>query len=528
MFEFDICYSLDSNYTEQTAVSISSILKNSKDDENINFYILDGGLSSEDRLSLEKLKNIKDFSIKYIEMDKKIFENCPLLKAEKKGYENYHVTLPTYFRFKLSSLFPNLDKILYLDCDVIIKSSLKELFLSDIKDKSVLMVPDSESEKEAKRLGTNLYFNAGVMLINLDFWRKNNIENALFSYSQEHTDTILWQDQDVVNVVLQENIGELNKKWNYQYFQYEEINDKELMNSCIIHLAGRFKPWLMPFEHPVYELYYYYLSFTDWRNKIVDYKQASFGKYLRNNIGGSVTNIILNATNDDINNIYKEIDTNYKYTEKIVKDSNDEIKSNKNAINKAFDDIHNIFEKIYCNSECTNKKFQDIFEKIYCNSECTNKKFQDISDLIDKNHTEIISYIKEEVAQLYEEVINNNIMTNRKIDEKDYENYKKFEIVNQQIHKINDNLENKVNYDDLKQKLEQTEKNLSDILNFYKSDINEIKTRFDEELNKQRIKYEKKLIEMENTIASFENKYEPKKKSIFQKIKNKFKKRKNA
>ena len=113
MQEYNICYSLDSHYTEQLAVSITSILKNADISDNINFYILDGGLTVEDKFKIEILKNIKNFNVQYILVDEKEFKTCPLLVEKDETRSDYHVTLPTYFRFKLAEFLPNLTKVLY-------------------------------------------------------------------------------------------------------------------------------------------------------------------------------------------------------------------------------------------------------------------------------------------------------------------------------------------------------------------------------------------------------------------------------
>ena len=98
MQNYNICFSLDSKYTEQFCVSAVSILKNSNINDNINFYILDGGLTEKDKTDIELLKNIKDFSIEYLQIDEKDFKDCPLLKEKGDKHKDYHVTLPTYFR----------------------------------------------------------------------------------------------------------------------------------------------------------------------------------------------------------------------------------------------------------------------------------------------------------------------------------------------------------------------------------------------------------------------------------------------
>ena len=126
-----------------------------------------------------------------------------------------------------------------MDCDVIINKSLKTLYETNIKDTAALMVLDAESKREAERLNIENYCNAGVMLINLDYWRKNNVEQRLFDYAKNNADKILWQDQDVINTVLRNEIKTIDNKWNFQYFQYENIDIEKLPKIGIFHLAGR-------------------------------------------------------------------------------------------------------------------------------------------------------------------------------------------------------------------------------------------------------------------------------------------------
>ena len=148
MQKYNICYSLDSNYVEQFCVSAVSILENADAQDIIDFYILDGGLTQDDKLNIESLKKINNFNIHYLKINLDDFKFCPLLKDIDENHSDYHVTSAGYFRFKLPELLPELDKILYLDCDVIIRSSLKELFEYDLKNKSTTMVEDVDASKE--------------------------------------------------------------------------------------------------------------------------------------------------------------------------------------------------------------------------------------------------------------------------------------------------------------------------------------------------------------------------------------------
>lgn len=437
MIEYNICYSLDSKYIEQLAVSMCSVLKNSLCNEKINFYILDGGLSVEEKSEIESLKKIKDFSIKYIKMNNEEFLNCPL-NVIKKGdkMEPTHVTLPAYFRIKLPSLLKELDRVLYLDCDVIVRTSLKELFEKNVKDIAVLMTLDAESQKEAQRLGIKRYFNSGILLINLDYWRKNDVENRLFDYINNNGTKILWFDQDVINVVLEDEIGEISNKWNYQYFQYENVDNQEFSQSSIIHMAGRFKPWLMPFEHPVYDLYYYYLSFTPWRKNITLYQNMSMGKRLKNGIGGSITNILVDATDEDIQKIYSEIGSTYKLIDTtkefleskidFIKGYNDETKARlegelsfvkgQNDETKSFliastdEKISRVYDEISKNYTYTNELVEDVKFKNEENKNQINSLWYEIHS-VDKKTDDKFLYesvqTDDKISKVYDEISKN-------------------------------------------------------------------------------------------------------------------------
>ena len=424
MLEYNICYSLDSKYVEQLAVSVCSILKNANPDDKINFYILDGGLTQEEKSSIEDLKKIKDFSIEYISIDQEEFKNCPL-NVIKKGdkYEPTHVTLPTYFRIKLPSLLKRLDKILYLDCDVIVRTSLEELYKQNIQDKAVLMVFDAENEKECQRLDLKRYFNAGVMFINLDYWRKNKIEDKLFNFINRNNKEILWFDQDVTNVVLQDKIGEISNKWNYQYFQYKDVNLDEFAQCSIIHMAGRFKPWLMSFEHPIYDLYYYYLSFTNWRKNITLYQNMSMGRHLKNGIGGRVTNILVNAYDEDVQKVYSELDNNYKYINVSTELLDSKIDDSKNEfyseLKKNYDFVKNLNEESsYLSTITTDEKISKVYEEITKNYEYTNKLVDEVKSVCEGCKTELNNFASEiELIQenFDEKIIYESTQTDEKI-----------------------------------------------------------------------------------------------------------------
>jgi len=418
---FNICFSADNNYMEQLGVSLVSILKNSLEDEAFNFYVLNSGIDEENRKKIEDLKKIKDFNIEFIQVDAEEFKNCKLLNKTDKTMSHYHVTLPTYFRYKLGSIFKDISKLLYIDCDVIVKKSLKNLFKTDLKDNYCAMVLDAESTNEAKRLGLKKYFNAGVILINLDLWRKDDLETKLFEYTKNNADKILWQDQDVINIICSDKIKELGNEWNFQFFLYNFGNYYELVqqlkDAYILHLAGRFKPWIEPFEHPTFEEYYFYLSFTHWARKIQEYKYRCFGKYLEGNVGGSGKYVMsydelfqkrlspvyssiteLNQDTDNkINEVYSEITRNYDYTNNEITKRTEETK---NALNESTNEqIGKVYSEITRNYDYTNAEIKKTYD--YTNSELHNKT-EEIKNVINQTTDEKIGNVYGEITRNYD------------------------------------------------------------------------------------------------------------------------------
>lgn len=235
----NICFSCDNNYAKHLCCTIKSLVESN--DEYFNIIILDGGINTKTQQYIKLLAGEKS-TIEFIKLDNEKFKNCPLTQ------ETFHInSLSTYYRFLLASIC-NWDKILYLDCDIIINKSIKEFYNTNIDDYYFAGVEDILSVENCERLGLNKYCNAGVMLINLALWRKDNIETKLFDWCINNKEKIKWQDQDVLNVVLQEKIKYVDDIYNAQVAEgefarikyFNSIADK----AAIIHYVTCFKPWL--------------------------------------------------------------------------------------------------------------------------------------------------------------------------------------------------------------------------------------------------------------------------------------------
>lgn len=232
----------DDNYAYFASVVIKSAVANSSNPENITFWILDGGLS-------DKSKSILKSSAKNVEflvIDKEVFADF-----KGKGY----ISISAWYRFALSKLLPtNISKILYLDCDIAVNCDLQEMFEIDLNNYAIGAVKDCIWKKFNKRIDLDSnyhYFNSGVLLINVDYWRENKIEEKLFGFLKESPERINMLDQSVLNIVLGKEYKEFPLQWNVQYVPayieeccYEKQEFQSAMaNPKIIHFVNRFKPW---------------------------------------------------------------------------------------------------------------------------------------------------------------------------------------------------------------------------------------------------------------------------------------------
>lgn len=247
----NVALAADSNYFQPLSVVMVSILKNADKNDKFHFYILCNGVSEDLKSKILGLKNIREFDIDFFDIDNSEFESFNSLPDS-------HITLTAYSRMKLSNLLPNVKKIIYLDCDVIVKSSLNQLFNIDISDYYIAAVEDigcTFLRKYNKDICPYdfLYINSGVLLINLQKWREDDIAQKLYDTAKSKVNHFQ-HDQEIINIVCHDKCLPLDVSWNVQdsFFRNDAIvktNDcvKEIRKAArhpkIIHYTFKLKPW---------------------------------------------------------------------------------------------------------------------------------------------------------------------------------------------------------------------------------------------------------------------------------------------
>lgn len=268
------------NYTMQCGVMFYSVCKNNAE-EDIAFYVItDDGFSeqhkSEIRQTVESFSNKKVFFVQVTDeqIDKFI------------SFENSYYTRHVFYRLLMAELLPQeVEKVLYLDCDIIVRHSLRDLWNVDISKYAVGCVRDGlEAEIEKfNRLGYSYdkgYFNSGVLLANLQYWRRTDAKNRFMNYIKQNAQAIRYPDQDVLNSVFVDEKLFLPFKYNaqsallykHQYLQidypkYKDSIDEAVKDPVILHLSGA-RPWMKgnEKEHPYSIEFFKYKKLTLWRD----------------------------------------------------------------------------------------------------------------------------------------------------------------------------------------------------------------------------------------------------------------------
>ena len=240
----NIAFSSDDHYAPYLSVSILSILKNNLESE-ICFYILDFGIKKNNKKIIESIAHKYNKNIQFIPIKKDEFTNFPITI-------NY-ISPAAYARLKIAEYIPNIDKLLYIDVDTLTNGSLKELWNTDISQHALAACKDFfieiDQPKYKSKIGLEnyCYFNAGVILINMNRWRKLNVLNVSLEWLSKYKNIIEYQDQDILNGIFKDDVKFINTRFNFTpsecgYIKHRK--DREIQLPIIIyHYPGPNKFW---------------------------------------------------------------------------------------------------------------------------------------------------------------------------------------------------------------------------------------------------------------------------------------------
>lgn len=232
-----IAYGVDHNFIRPMGISMTSILEHNPQAQ---FHIFLDSISSEDKVRIQKTVERYHSGCTIYYVDSSIFKTFPVRS-------NWSVAV--YFRFFTAEiLYGKSDRLLYVDADVLCIDKLDELFSMDMKGNTIAAVSDpsfsdrDSKDRHMKKIGCQGtdYFNAGIILIDLNRWHTQNVSNkAIRLLSENPSRWVVAQDQDVLNVLMANEIYWLPVSYNYRATLADAYPDE----IALVHYSGSPKPW---------------------------------------------------------------------------------------------------------------------------------------------------------------------------------------------------------------------------------------------------------------------------------------------
>lgn len=270
-----VALSCDDNYAPYAGVVIASALDSLDPAWNLECAVLHGGLSS---VSIARLKGLANERLKI-----RFIDNSESRELEALP-EMEHWTKAMYYRFLIADVFGSeVDRVIYLDCDLLIIRSLHYLYREDFNGTSMAVMenPGTHRLKALQIQKSGMYFNSGVLLINLAAWRKIGILPAVVAVAEQLRGRLVNPDQDILNVIFDGDVRFIDQRWNVQVSMYSKIQyDMQVLSKpWIVHFTTGLKPWNAADPHPFSRIYRSYVRMRKLDVPLSCITLVGLGKY---------------------------------------------------------------------------------------------------------------------------------------------------------------------------------------------------------------------------------------------------------
>ncbi len=285
----NIAFGLDIAYLPHAGVVVASIIANAQG-ARFQFLILHDGMGEKDRTEFELCGPGHTFV--WLEINEPAVLGMPGKR---------HISRAGYFRLMIDELAPaTVDRILYLDADLVVKADIRELYHADLDAFAIGAVTDVGMDDRAfadrfglphEHLG---YFNSGILLLDLDRIRRDGDFQKVIELLQDREEDMEYGDQCALNVVFWQRWQRLDILWNVQRRMLMPQEEKPCFATAaemktgrrpkIIHFTEHNKPWSIDGWHPLISTYYDYLRKTPYNDYVREIAKVTFLKELRRRI----------------------------------------------------------------------------------------------------------------------------------------------------------------------------------------------------------------------------------------------------
>lgn len=288
--KINIVFASDNNYAQHTAVAMASVLVNTKVPQKIQFYLIDDEIQPGNKEKITKTVQNLGGNIEFIKIKNSKLEDC---------YVSGELSRASYFRLDIANILgESIEKIIYLDCDLLVYDDIEKMWQLDMGGKPVaatcdlgIMASARVRKQKNKFIGLPFdapYFNAGVLMMDLKKWRDGNYAEAIIALATQNKYPN--HDQDALNKFFMNNWQEIPLRWDVippvfnlflKILNKPDLRKKAIeakLNPAIFHYAGGYKPWEYEIHNGFNDKYYEYLKLTEYK----DAKMPQFDKRRKN------------------------------------------------------------------------------------------------------------------------------------------------------------------------------------------------------------------------------------------------------
>ncbi|MFC4023649.1 glycosyltransferase family 8 protein [Oceanobacillus longus] len=261
----NILVTLNANYINPLKVMLKSLFMNNSN-EVFCVYLLHSTLNEKELSMIHKYINDHGHDFVALTVQENYFADAPVVK---------HYSKEMYYRLLAYKFLPSdLDRILYIDPDILVINGIRELYDMDMTGHLYAAAyHDFTSAKEINKLRLKAYeieayYNSGVLLMNLELQRKEIKEQEIFRFVEENKKRLVLPDQDVINGLYSKEIitiDEVRYNFDARFYLYYKLSSKNKINmdyiiryTSIIHFCGKKKPWHKNYAGKFHALYKHY------------------------------------------------------------------------------------------------------------------------------------------------------------------------------------------------------------------------------------------------------------------------------
>lgn len=269
-----VAFGCDARYVQPLAVALRSVIQSAREPRHLHFWVVSASLDHVKVQSAATLAQAVGSRFTLLQMTDfaHLLETVP-----SRG----HISTAAYYRLLLPEVMPpSVTKLIYLDCDIVVRHPIEELWATSLNGFAIaaVMKPRALEYADVGLAAETDYFNSGVMVLDLPVWRAAGIRQAAFDFAMHHPGRVHGHDQPALNHVLAGRWQRLDPRWNQQFKFFVHTAGYLHMTSAdlhrlrtapfIIHYTTGAKPWHAGNDHPLREEYFKVLNqtpYAGWR-----------------------------------------------------------------------------------------------------------------------------------------------------------------------------------------------------------------------------------------------------------------------